>query len=188
MRNKRILVLSCYFVFFAEDFLAVFFAADFALGFMFSACTELACRELAEPAECALCSAFFGESMCAKRDLIRAALFLWKMCILAALSKALTALLTVFAVGDATAFLIVSLTDSSIFARSIVLFLSCRNFFFADFITGISLFYHVILKSAIYERYLQEKSQSSSPPANQHLVCRIYYYGNSYPVPIFRPY
>src|SRR5258706_8931250 len=90
-------------------------------------------------------SVFFGDKRWASLDLIRAALFLWIMCFFAALSSKLAAMLTFLAFGVVTAFLTASFKTTSVFARIIVRFLSCFNFFFADLITGMILFYHVIL-------------------------------------------
>lgn len=124
-----------YYFFFAGDFLAGFFFADFAAGFLTAFAIVAS----------AVASVFFGDNRWASRDFTRAALFLWIICFFAALSSKLAAALTFFAVGDVTAFFTASFNTTSVLALARVLFLSCFNFFLADLITGIVLFYHVIL-------------------------------------------
>ena len=90
-------------------------------------------------------AALFGLSTCARRDFILAALFAWIMCFFAALSRRLAALESACTDGFAFAVFTASFTTCSTFERSNVRRASCRNFFFADFITGMVTFYHVIL-------------------------------------------
>ena len=73
-------------------------------------------------------------------DLILAALFLWMMFFFEAKSATLTASIIVFSVFVFFAFLTRLLKRSLNFLFSRVLFLSCLNFFFADFVTGIEIF------------------------------------------------
>lgn len=82
---------------------------------------------------------FFGfkEISFARRDLSRAALFLWMMCIFAVLSIRLIALFMSTSFFPFVAFLIASLSDSFFRRFSNVRFLSFRNFLIADLMIGI---------------------------------------------------
>ena len=88
----------------------------------------------------AFLTGFVGLTSLESWDLIRAALFLWMMFFLEAKSAILTASLIVFSEGFFSAFLIRVFKSSFNFLFSSVLFLSCLNFFLADFVTGTFLF------------------------------------------------
>ncbi len=118
-------------VFFAKDFFTAAFFSFFVAGFT-----------------SALLGAAFPESNLESPDFTRAALFLCNRWCLTALSVAFVARRTDSAVGDFFAAFTAFLNTSSTTALWAVLFLSCRNFFFADFITGIGVFYHAILEFA----------------------------------------
>ena len=72
-------------------------------------------------------------------DLSRATLFWWNTFFLALLSSKLNASERFLGVGDFCNFLMASFTFRFVVRLNLSLFISCRNFFFALFITGIFL-------------------------------------------------